>query len=46
MPYINIMTNKTIEDESALLAAASRTVSKATGKQETYVMVSAAHTQI
>jgi phenylpyruvate tautomerase PptA (4-oxalocrotonate tautomerase family) len=43
MPYLNIVTNKTIEDESALLAAASRTVSEATGKQETYVMVSAAH---
>jgi len=43
MPYLNIVTNKAVDDESSLLKAASRVVSQATGKQETYVMVSADH---
>lgn len=41
MPYLNIVTNQTINDESALLKAASQTVSQCSGKPETYVMVSA-----
>ena len=40
MPYLNIVTNHVIDDEAALLKAASHVVSQATGKQETYVMVS------
>ncbi|MFT7235000.1 MAG: phenylpyruvate tautomerase [Methylophagaceae bacterium] len=40
MPYLNIVTNQVIDDEVALLKEASRVVSEATGKQETYVMVS------
>lgn len=40
MPYLNIVTNKTVDDESSLLAAATKTISQATGKAETYVMVS------
>jgi len=43
MPYLNIVTNKAIDDPNALLAAATHTVSSATGKSETYVMVSADH---
>lgn len=39
MPYLNIVTNQTIDDESALLKAASQTVAKAAGKPESYVMV-------
>ena len=39
MPYLNIVTNQTISDETALLKAASQTVSKASGKPESYVMV-------
>jgi len=39
MPYLNIVTNQTVQDESALLKAASQTVSKASGKPENYVMV-------
>ncbi|PHS70336.1 MAG: hypothetical protein COB23_04265 [Methylophaga sp.] len=39
MPYLNIVTNQAIDDETALLKAASQTVSKAAGKPETYVMV-------
>lgn len=40
MPYLNIVTNKPVNDESALLQAASQTISKAAGKPETYIMVS------
>ena len=40
MPYLNIVTNQAVEDESALLTAASQTVSRASGKPENYVMVS------
>lgn len=39
MPYLNIVTNTVIEDEAALLTAASQAVSKAAGKPENYVMV-------
>jgi phenylpyruvate tautomerase PptA (4-oxalocrotonate tautomerase family) len=39
MPFLNIVTNSQIDDESALIKAASQTVSKASGKPETYVMV-------
>ena len=39
MPYLNIVTNQTISNESALLKAVSQTVSKASGKPENYVMV-------
>lgn len=40
MPYLNIVTNQTVENESALLKAASQAVSQCSGKPETYVMVS------
>lgn len=39
MPYLNIVTNQSVPDESALLRAASQTIAKATGKPESYVMV-------
>ena len=39
MPYLNIVTNQTIHDEAALLKAASKTVSQASGKPESYVMI-------
>lgn len=39
MPYLNIVTNEAVEDEAALLKAASQAVSKAAGKPENYVMV-------
>ena len=39
MPYLNIVTNVAIQDETALLKAASQAVSKAAGKPENYVMV-------
>jgi len=39
MPYLNIMTNQSIADESTLLKVASQTVAKAAGKPESYVMV-------
>lgn len=39
MPYLNIRTNQTVADKSALLKAASQTVSKASGKPESYVMI-------
>lgn len=39
MPYLNIVTNQSIEDESSLLKAASQTVAKAAGKPESYVMI-------
>lgn len=39
MPYLNIRTNQEVSDEAALLKAASQTVSKASGKPESYVMV-------
>jgi len=39
MPYLNIVTNQTVQDETALLKVISKTVSKASGKPENYVMV-------
>jgi len=39
MPYLNIKTNSTISDEAAFLQQASQTVAKATGKPESYVMI-------
>ena len=39
MPYLNIVTNEVVQDETALLKAASQAVSKAAGKPENYVMV-------
>lgn len=39
MPYLNIRTNQTVANKSALLKAASQTVSQASGKPESYVMV-------
>ena len=40
MPYLNIVTNQSIADETTLLKVASQTVAKAAGKPESYVMVS------
>ena len=42
MPYLNIVTNHVIGDEAALLKAASKTVAQASGKPESYVMVTVA----
>lgn len=39
MPYLNITTNQPINDEAALLKAASKTVAQAAGKPESYVMI-------
>lgn len=39
MPFLNIVTNSQIDDEAALIKVASQTVSQASGKPETYVMV-------
>jgi phenylpyruvate tautomerase len=39
MPYLNIVTNETVQDETTLLKAVSQAVSKAAGKPENYVMV-------
>lgn len=39
MPYLNIVTNQSIEDESIFLKAVSQTVAKAAGKPESYVMI-------
>ena len=44
MPYLNIVINKPVNNEALLLKTASQAVSEATGKAETYVMVSL-HTQ-
>ena len=40
MPYLNIVTNQSINDETALLKAASKAVAQASGKPESYVMIS------
>ena len=40
MPYLNIVINKPVNNEALLLKAASQAVSEATGKAETYIMVS------
>lgn len=39
MPYLNIVTNQTVDDELTLLKTASKTVSLSSGKPESYVMV-------
>ncbi|KGM05781.1 putative ATLS1-like light-inducible protein [Methylophaga thiooxydans] len=39
MPYLNIVTNQEVKDEASLLKVASQTVSKVSGKPESYVMV-------
>jgi phenylpyruvate tautomerase PptA (4-oxalocrotonate tautomerase family) len=39
MPYLNIVTNQDITDESAFIKSASQTVAKASGKPESYVMI-------
>lgn len=39
MPYLNIVTNQPVNDEAALLKAASNTVAHASGKPESYVMI-------
>lgn len=39
MPYLNIVTNQSSADEPALLNVVSKTLAKATGKPEQYVMV-------
>ena len=39
MPYLNIRTNQEVKDEATLMKVASQTVSRASGKPETYVMV-------
>jgi phenylpyruvate tautomerase PptA (4-oxalocrotonate tautomerase family) len=39
MPYLNIVTNQDIADESAFIKSASQTVAKASGKPESYVMI-------
>ncbi len=43
MPYLHITTNQTLTDTKTLLSTASKAVSSATGKAETYVMVNASH---
>lgn len=40
MPYLNIITNQSIADESLFLKTVSQAVAKASGKPESYVMVS------
>ena len=40
MPYLNIITNQSIADESAFLKTMSQAVAKASNKPESYVMVS------
>ncbi|MTI64105.1 phenylpyruvate tautomerase MIF-related protein [Methylophaga sp.] len=39
MPYLNIRTNQEVKDEATLMKVASQTVSRASGKPETYVMI-------
>ena len=39
MPYLNIKTNQAVSDVSAFIKKASATVSKASGKPESYVMI-------
>ena len=40
MPYLNIITNQSIADESSFLKTVSQAVAKASSKPESYVMVS------
>jgi len=39
VPYLNIVTNQSVSDEVAFLKTASKTLSQATGKSESYVMI-------
>ena len=39
MPYLNIVTNQAVDDETALLKIVSQTVAQAAGKPESYVMI-------
>lgn len=39
MPYLNITTNQEVKDKSSFIKHASETVSKASGKPESYVMI-------
>lgn len=39
MPYLNITTNNTIDDKASFIKKASQTVSKASSKPESYVMI-------
>ena len=39
MPFLNIVTNSDIPDQAKLLKQTSQTVAKATGKPESYVMI-------
>lgn len=39
MPYLNIVTNQSVDDEAAFIATASQTVAKAASKPESYVMI-------
>lgn len=39
MPYLNIVTNQDINDESTFISKASQTVALASGKPESYVMI-------
>lgn len=39
MPYLNIVTNQSIDNEAEFLKTASQTVAKVSGKPESYVMI-------
>ena len=39
MPYLNIVTNQTIDNEAEFIKSASQMVAKASGKPESYVMI-------
>lgn len=39
MPYLNIVTNQTVDNRSDFLKTASKTVAQASGKPENYVLV-------
>jgi phenylpyruvate tautomerase PptA (4-oxalocrotonate tautomerase family) len=39
MPYLNITTNQEVKDKPSFIKHASETVSKASGKPESYVMI-------
>lgn len=39
MPYLNIVTNQSIDNEAKFLKNASQTVAKVSGKPESYVMI-------
>lgn len=39
MPYLNIVTNQTVDNRTDFLKTASKTVAQASGKPENYVLV-------